>query len=90
MAEYVCEYCQLPITQERIEIAYIDSRLILFHPMRCKMFTEGTNCVLEYFSDKEEIMDLLSTTIEDLEQTTEAEIIRLLKERIAETNKRTA
>lgn len=77
MNEYICEYCQLPITHERIEVAYIDGRLTFFHPQRCPRF-EGTNCAGQYFLQKGGELDLLSTTRKDLEQNTKEILIELL------------
>jgi len=75
-----CEYCTLPIDTDRIEIAYIGNKLVFFHPMRCRMSPDGTNCLSEYKSSTEEIIDALNTDMKDLERTSETEFIRLLKE----------
>ena len=70
----------MPIEDDRIEIGYLGGKLIYFHHMRCPRFA-GTNCVLEYHKKIGGVLDLLSTTRADLEQTTESELIGLLQSR---------
>ena len=50
MPQYSCDFCELPINEDTIEVGYDGKRLLWFHPMTCVQDPNSYKCSANYFN----------------------------------------
>lgn len=72
---YICEFCDTKIDDPRIEVVLQDGKLIYFHPLACKRFTKGTDCLIRYAEKQADEVNSMSIMVSESEEMTKAEVI---------------